>query len=46
MNKNEKKAYLPAEIKIVPLNAGDLLTTSGNDGFDNWKDDIFSEPYL
>ena len=46
MNKNEKKAYLSAEIKIVPLNAGDLLTTSGNDGFDNWKDDPFDGPRL
>ena len=37
-----KKAYLPAEIEIVPLNAGDLLATSGGfDGNDNWADDIF-----
>ena len=41
-----KKNYLPAEIAIVPLNAGDLLTTSGSDALDNWKDDIFSEQHL
>ena len=40
--KEEKLGYLPPEIEIVPLNAGDLLTTSGSDSFDNWSDDIFS----
>ena len=46
MNENVKKAYLPAEIKIVPLNAGDLLTTSGNDDLDNWANDPFDGPRL
>ena len=42
-----KKIYLPAEIEIIPLNAGDLLETSGGyDGTDNWSDDIFSGPHL
>lgn len=41
--KNMKRIYLPAEIEIVPLNAGDLLTTSGNDENDNWSDDIFAD---
>ena len=39
---NEKKLYLAPEITIIPLNAGDMLTTSGgNDGTDNWASDIF-----
>ena len=39
-----KKTYLPANIEIVPLNAGDLLTTSGGyDETDNWSDDIFAD---
>ncbi len=42
----KKKNYLPAIITIVPLNAGDLLTTSGWDGSDNWSDDIFDGPRL
>ena len=38
----KKQAYLPAIVEIVPLNAGDLLATSGGwDGTDNWSDDIF-----
>lgn len=45
MNKNEKKAYLPAEIKIVPLNAADMFE-SGNDALDNWKNDPFDGPRL
>ena len=37
-----KKIYLPAGIAIVPLNAEDLLTTSGGwDENDNWSDDVF-----
>ena len=35
-----KKAYLPAEITIVPLSAADMFE-SGNDALDNWSDDIF-----
>ena len=42
-----KKVYLPAGIEIIPLNAGDMLTSSGGyDGTDNWADDIFSGPHL
>ena len=42
-----KKVYLPAGIEIIPLNAGDMLTSSsGNDGTDNWADDIFSGSHL
>ena len=42
-----KKIYLPAGIEIIPLDAGDMLTSSGGcDGTDNWADDIFSEPHL
>ena len=42
-----KMNYLPAIITIVPLNAGDLLSTSGGwDGSDNWSDDIFDGPRL
>ena len=41
-----KKIYLPAGIAIVPLNAGDLLETSGNDAVDNWKSDIFDDGHL
>ena len=45
MNENEKKAYLSAEIKIVPLSAADMFE-SGSDALDNWADDIFSEQHL
>ena len=42
-----KKTYLPAKITIAPLNAGDLLSTSGGwDENDNWSDDPFDDGYL
>ena len=35
-----KKAYLPAEITIVPLSAADMFE-SGNDALDNGANDPF-----
>ena len=40
-----KKIYLPAGIAIVPLNAADMFE-SGNDGTDNWSDDVFDRGHL
>lgn len=39
---NEKKVYLPPEITVIQLDAGDMLTTSGgSDAYDNWASDFF-----
>ena len=36
------KKYVAPEIDMVLLNAMDVITLSGSDGDDDWKDDPFA----
>ena len=37
-----KTPYIKPEVSVVLFSSQDVITASGNDGFDNWMDDDFT----